>query len=46
MTWTRLDHIKYVNCEGARCMSADPDEYGTVYIGHSSLGYSVGKLRA
>ena len=46
MTWTRLDHIKYVNCEGSRCMSADPDEYGTVYIGHSSSGYSVGKLRA
>jgi hypothetical protein len=46
MTWTRLDHIKYVNCEGARCLSADPDEYGTVYVGHSSSGYSVGKLRS
>jgi len=44
MTWTRLDNIKFVNCEGSRSLAGDPEEYGTVYVGLASSGYVVGKI--
>ena len=44
MTWTRLDHIRFVNCNGSRCLAGDMETYGTVYVGNESSGYCVGKI--
>ena len=44
MTWTRLDHIRFVNCNGSRCLAGDMETYGTVYVGNESSGYCVGRI--
>ena len=44
MHWTALSNINLISCDGSRCLAADPEVYGTVYIGTGSSGYIVGSM--
>lgn len=44
-TWTRLDNLKKVNCEGYYGgLDGNMSVYGDVYIAFGSTGYAYGKL--
>ena len=44
MHWTALNNINLISCDSSRCLAADPEVYGTVYIGTGSSGYVVGSM--